>query len=71
MSAEDYNPPVTSRGEHILKFTSSDGELIVPVCVWEVHTNDLSRCRFVHGRSGGCSIDAPDVGITIIESYES
>lgn len=30
MSADDYNPPQTQNGEHILKFTSRGGECVIP-----------------------------------------
>lgn len=32
MSAEDYNPPQTPRGEQILKFATRDGESITELC---------------------------------------
>lgn len=40
MSAEDYDPPLTSSGEHILKFTSRSGEFIILVCIPDLHSND-------------------------------
>jgi len=45
MSAEDYDPPLTSSGEHILKFTSRNGEFIILVCIPDLHSNVLFRCR--------------------------
>jgi hypothetical protein len=57
MSAEDYNPPVTSRGEHILKFASRSGESVILLCNSKPHTNDSIRCRRVPGCNGGGGID--------------
>lgn len=40
MSAEDYNPPQTPRGEQILKFATRDGESATNSCVLVALTND-------------------------------
>ena len=52
MSADDYTPPLTNRGEHVLKFASPEGMSPVPSLVNPANQGSKYRCRRFLGSNG-------------------